>query len=774
VPVGRMSGVVMIRPVRMSLLLGPEMSALRRAVHWTTSAWGGIYTPLFKATAGAGLLRTAEGLAIDVLHPVDDLGKANPLVQTPGYVWHGGGEWGPYEQPKEHMSARLLGPEWLLDRLPEGAQPFFARWDDDDPLADLFSVWLGTFGPGEYEQSVAAQVERRGVVVEIESGAAVDLPDGISPIMLTSREIEYSGLSSFHGFAVVDPTDPTHLRRLWNTRALGGDVFPWPLVHGERLENMALQWLEKRLSAGELSTWRRGDGTPLPPQASVMMPDDNVTMPTDLERLLAKTGVSSFLDPYDVHGGWNGVHPFGTEFERRFSTDVGSAEWWFSVPIPEFVPSLRRDPIAGSMIVIAHVEIYREHALGSTRWAVIPNVRPLADLLTGASMPSTVRRPVHGGRAMSVEVSAEECSVEILPSIDVVTKLFEGSTWECSQSDNGRFASRLEDILGGAESSTANQPAVREVLVSTVRSPTGKTVRQLRDSAKKNRGSWPGRLSWRQDPDVYAEQVVNLLLYRKLLRPHLSVRCPECAITTTMRPEDLGTSMTCDMCSAEFPLGFALAHGRSNASWHYRLHQDIGEDRLLEALAVIATASALGSPGLFESANLHQFGVQLKTPRQPRQPPGHECELDVLMVVHDRGQPEVIVGEVKNQGSLEEQDLDNLLRVQSWFLGRGIDCYPLFAALRDELRADERDLLRSACERAPRVLGNQVLPLFPIVLLRPDLSTAPLEPDHPRSWRINVGAMTNLPVQSCVRNLGLQAVDWIPAPSGAQWQCRWT
>jgi hypothetical protein len=175
--------------------------------------------------------------------------------------------------------------------------------------------------------------------------------------------------------------------------------------------------------------------------------------------------------------------------------------------------------------------------------------------------------------------------------MDVVAGLFDGSPWQCSQSDNGRFAARLADILGGPGTGAASQPALREVLVSTVRSPTGKTLRQLWDTAKKSRGSWPKLLQWNQDPDAYARQVVNQLMYRKILRPHLSVRCPECALTMTMRPQDLGTSVSCEMCSAEFPLGFGLAQKGADASWHYRLHPDIGEDRLLEALAVIASAA---------------------------------------------------------------------------------------------------------------------------------------------------------------------------------------
>jgi hypothetical protein len=111
--------------------------------------------------------------------------------------------------------------------------------------------------------------------------------------------------------------------------------------------------------------------------------------------------------------------------------------------------------------------------------------------------------------------------------------------------------------------------------------------------------------------------------------------------------------------------------------------------------------------------------------------------------------------------------MNHLLRVRDWFLGRGFNCYPLFAPFRPELRTGERDLLRGACEHAPRSLGSQVVPLFPIVLLGPDLSTAPLEEDHPRSWGTATGAYENLSSQSRVRNLGLTSVEWIPTIPGA-------
>lgn len=769
---GRVSGHVIMRPIRVALLVRPGLAPFHRAVAWATSTWGGVHTLLFEPRNGEQLLRKAEGLGIDVLYPVDEDEASRGLADAPGYQWYGRGEWAPYAPPKEYLSARVLGPEWLLDRLPEDVEPFLPRWSDDDPLAEVLAMWLGIYGDDEYGQRLAAAVARRGHVVNVTPDEPISFPEAISPIELTAQQLRYTGLSDFHGFAVVDVTDATHLRLAWNVRALGGDLFPWPLSDAHRLEALARRWIDGRLHAGSLSTWRRGDGTPLPPQASVMLPE-GMSVPEDLARLLEEAGVAAFPHPYFVHPGWTGSHPFSTEFERSFSSDVAAGDWSISVPLPEFALALRRDPVAGSMTVAVQVELFHEQGLGMNRWGAIPNVRALASVLRAGALRTTFRRPVLGGRALGIEVSAEECQVDILPAIEVVAKLFDGSGWECSQSDSGRFAARLSDILGGPGTVVANQPAVREVLARTVRSPTGKTVPALRAIAREARGSWPKRLLRDQTPDEYAQEVVDLLLYRKLLRPYFAVRCPECAISMTMRPEDLASTVRCEMCSAEFPLGYAIGQARAKPGWQFRIAQDISADALLEATALLAAASAIGHSTLLANRSLHQFGVELKTPRAKGQPRGHECELDLFMVVHDGDDPEVIVGEVKNSASLEQVDLDNLLQVQRWFIGCGINCYPLFATLREALREEERNMLRSACEQAPRAIGSQVLPLFPIVLLRPDLSTAPMEPDHPRSWKAALGPYTNLSSQSCMRHLGLQLVEWAGPDRVPPWQCQW-
>jgi hypothetical protein len=658
-----------------------------------------------------------------------------------------------------------------LDRL-ERPQLSLAHWTEDDPLADLLTLWLGSYGNGPFERSLQTRFAERAAVTDIDASQAIQLAEGLTPIALTAQEITYAGDIAPRGFVVLDPTDPSDLLTFWNARAFGGTVFPWPLGHTDRIAELARNWTRQQTDAGIFSGWRGGVGHSLPPHASVLLRPADASIPAELGDLLASAGVTPHPDwPYVPHG-WTGPHPFRTDFRRSFEAAIEPTEWSARIALPDFTTSARRDPTGDAMTIAAQVDISGERGLGAGRWAIIPNVRGLSPLLGRAQVMSPVRRPTSGGRVYAIPVSSEDVTIEVLPAMAVVTKLFDDSPWECSQSDNGQFASRLADLLGGAGTDVANEPSVREVLASTVRSPVGKGIAELRSVARRNCGAWPAYLS--TNADRYAEVVVRRLSECKLLRPHLSLRCPACAIAMTVRPEDLASSMTCEMCSVQFPLGYALTVARPRQiSWRFRLPLGIGEDRILEATALLATASAVGFGALLAGASPHQFGVSLATPPGPHRPRRDFCEIDLLMILDDRGRSEIVVGEVKNHKPLDSDDVEHLLTVQKWFLGRGLHCYPLFATLQDAMRPEEVSILRGACEAAPMSLGSQVYPLMPIILVASDLSAPPLTSAHPRSWRSPGEPWGTFAIDTCKRNLGLVEVEWSGPPEAAPFSCRW-
>lgn len=771
---GSLSGWVMVRPVRLGLLVAADGDELARAVQCATSSWGGIYTPFLDPADRDGALRRADALSVDAIYAANDDPAVREITAMPGYQWVNRSPFGPYDEPNEYGPSRLLAANTLLGSIGHDHQLDYHRWTPSDPLALLFAVWFGTYGSSDLDRTIEAQFADRASEVEIDPEGHISPIEGITPVQFTAARISYTGESTFDGFVVLNPSDPVDLLRFWNARAYGGRVFPWPIGHSQRMSEAAVAWLEDMRADGTLNRWRRGDGSPLPPRVAVLLRPTDAAAPDELVDLLRGATVDPFVEHEIQLIGWSGAHPIQTRFSRTFSIETTPNDWYPRIPLPTLPLEIsQRAASTAEMLVAAQVSLSGESDPTATRWATLPNLRVLSELLGRTPLSAPMHRPVSEGRVTAVSTAATDCQLELVPAHDAVATLFRGSRWSVEQSDNGVFATRLGTILGGPDTSAPMEPATRELLAAVIRSPRGKTRNQLDDITRKHKGSWPGDFLLAQEPDVYARGVSLRLLRRKLLRPYLYVRCPECTIPAAMRPEELETEVTCPMCSARYPLGFALAHKGSQATWMYRTPPDIDEDRLLEAIALLATRAALRAWNHAGNAMCHIFGAKLTAtdPTVRRRPGDTSCEMDLLLFGDFRGQPQVIIGEVKHRCRVEEADLNNMRAVQEWFASQDIDCWPLFATLRPSLDASEVELLRVACETSPRARGSMIVPQFPIILLEAELSAPWMDDDSIAKW-CSTRSGGDLAVASCTRNLGLRQFNWSPTPT-QNWVCQW-
>jgi len=771
---GSLSGWVMVRPVRLGLLVAADGDELTRAAQCATSSWGGIYTPFLDPADGDSALRRADALSVDAIYAAADDPVIREITATPGYQWVNRSPFGPYDEPNEYGPSRLLAANTLLGSIGHDRQLVHHSWAPADPLALLFAVWFGTYGSSDFDRTIEAQFADRASEVEIDPEGHISPIEGITPVQVTAAHISYTGESTFDGFVVLDPSDPNDLLRFWNARAYGGRVFPWPIGHSQRMTEAATAWLGDMRADGALNRWRRGDGSPLPPHVAVLLRPIDAAAPDELLDLLRSATVDPFVEHEISLIGWTGAHPIQTRFSRPFSIETTPNDWHPRIPLPTLPLEIAQRSATAEMLVAAQISLSGESDPTATRWATLPNLRVLSELLGRTPLSAPMHRPVSEGRVTAISTTATDWQLELVPAHDAVAILFRGSRWSFEQSDNGVFATRLGTIFGGPDASAPMEPATREILAAVIRSPRGKTRNQLDDIARKHKGSWPGDFLFAaQEPDAYARGASLRLLRRKLLRPYLSVRCPECTIPAAMRPEELETELTCPMCSARYPLGFALAHTGSQATWKYRTPPDIDEDRLFEAIALLATRAAIHGWNHSGNATPHIFGAKLTAtdPAVRRRPGDTSCELDLLLFGDCRGQPQVIIGEVKHRRRVEEADLNNMRAVQEWFASQGIDCWPLFATLRSSLDASEVELLRVACETAPRARGSMIVPQFPIILLEPELSAPWMDDNSIAKW-CSTRSAGDLAVASCTRNLGLRQFNLSPT-STQNWVCQW-
>jgi hypothetical protein len=750
------SGTVYLRPVRLGFVAAkPSRDVLLEAVHLASGVWGGIYFPIFEAD-DPELLRRANALALDVLHPLDEVPKTTEVTDAPGFRWRGGAEWGPFGGSEDLTVREGLLP---IDRLVDsGAADGWRLCWTDDALGALYDVWFGASAPAA--EPPLASPPFSEVATDGDLFAS-------SPIAKTRHAIEYRGTDVALVVVVVNHKRDADLLRLWNLRAAGGLVHPWVIGYDQENALALRDWLNDSSLVAGFPRAKRGDGTDLGPVVHISAGIHQ----SDAEAAHNAVGQLGFraVRGTGVRGGWWGHHPLGTKTERAFNMEVPKDAWHLDVALPSL-------PLIGETshwpgTVAADIVVHRESESAAGRTLSLPAVRRLALSIEHFTRDvERLHRPTGEGRVVGVQATASAVTVALVPTVEVFERLLPEDA-AVGQSDDGRFATQFVDRLGGPNSAAASQPAVRQVLYDLSNADRSSPIAKLIRAALGARGAWPDFMS-RRSPAEYATSVVYGLADTGLVVPTVSVRCPSCATETDVRPDDLAAEMRCAVCRSELNLGLALALQGTHNPWRYRLAAHLPPGRIRSGLAAMAANAVLRSAHRAGSAPAmpHVFGmtVRLKT---------WSCEIDVAALILDGPLTLAVVGEVKGgREQIEATDIENLQRVQEMLRSAGVETFVLAGTTRNRLDAAEVAILRAACESAPdRLMRHHHGLVLPIVLCGAEMSMPWFDEDHPWRWGTPGGLpLGGLAERSCQRNLGLQEGDptWRPDDDG--WNLNWT
>ena len=483
-----MSGEISVRPARVGMVFQPSLETIRSAARLACSAWGGVYFPWIDPSDRARADRLCEVLSLDALVAVDSAPESQETARRPGFYWRGlsGDAFG---EPSEFFPQRLQGPGWLLDdRPPHLVLP---RWSVEDPLADLFTVWFGGYGGSDYERALSERFA--GIAPQQEIARQEALPDvfeWLAPIGLTGARIEYRGWPTSLGFVLIEPEKPEDLALFWNVRAQGDIAFPWPIGSEDRFLPAAREWFARAVGLDRVERAHSGSGADLGPDVVFWSTEDSPSVPESLrgfsqprlQRLESHEGMLPM--------GWTGGHPLGSGYSKAFSTALSDDGNDFSVALPRIGAAVDHRQDAEVGVVAAHLTVFNESGL-PTGWTVaMPRIRELAsatDAWVGSQ--EVFHRPTGDGRAIGVRADADEVAVTPVASLRLFAQMLSDAGWTVSQSDNGRFASRLIDLLGGVHTEAGNQPALRGVLDKAARTPNGCSMAQLVQTARANQGA---------------------------------------------------------------------------------------------------------------------------------------------------------------------------------------------------------------------------------------------------------------------------------------------
>lgn len=330
---GTVSGTVHLRPARAGLLMTTVTApAVVRACSLACSAWGGMYFPILHA-ADPELRRLTELLALDFWHPIDDDPATAELCETPGLRWQGRSPYGPFDPPRDHLCTRLLPPDQI--RLTDDRPRVLPVWDDEDPLANLYAVWLGWFADdveGDRQRSVYGNTAS---VMELpRAGNFPDLGAAVTPVLATGARLTYTGQDP-GAVVVLIGDDPSDLARLWEVRAMGGQPFPWPVAHADRFEAPARAWLSLPATAVAAHQFQSGDGSQRGQAVRVFGGDHPVAEVQRVSAVVESAGWRAFASEPYVGRGWTGHHPVQADNERSFTASVTREDWRVDLPMPQ-------------------------------------------------------------------------------------------------------------------------------------------------------------------------------------------------------------------------------------------------------------------------------------------------------------------------------------------------------------------------------------------------------------------------------------------------------
>lgn len=739
--------------------------AVRGAILSLSSVWGGQYMPIFDTgTPREQLKRLGSQFDIDSLYADDPEEALSELLRSPGWVWGGGAQWGPFREDDGNFRTGLLPVRAFVDASTDLVQP---TWDPDDPLDLVFAATWGLVSDRHLRLGSDSGDAGPRTEPHLEILSRPSTSRSIIGILAAGRK--YVGLehgAGLDGVYVIRPDHPADIVDFWNRRSSGSAIVGVP---SDGSEDLLSHLLQDSLPSVVLQSGRGADERVVFVQGL----QDASARVTEAIRLAAlRDGLSIRADSRGDAGAEFVFQGLRTPFTRSIRADFRVQAQSVDVPLPRL--PLGDEP--GALwrgAVAAEIELHRVEGQDPRLTGVLPPYRRHSALLQRvAAIEGFDRgRVTPGGVALGVDATKDHVQVPFSSNLDVMRLLFDDDVVVVAQSDVGKFQSRAAEKFSGPFSGVFNQPGVRAAILDAAGKETGVPLARLRQFVESHRGEWPDPLSpyaYRpRGEKEYSGRVVNSLLHSGLFIPTLKVHCSNCRVERQASADELRSTMRCEFCGQSFSL--ALSNSLTNADWNYRLAAHLRADQVQALLPALAATSLLAQFRHVEEPPLpHVLGLEVSIRER-------KVEVDVAAYLPEPDWT-LVLGEVKSANRIDSKDIENLEFLQQQLRDKGVRCLLLFATLKQKFGREEIADLRHLVERSTPTItarGTRVQNL-PLVLTGPDLSQPPGSETHPWRWEKGFAAgIFGTALVSCERNLGLKSHQFVRAVDGDHCECDW-
>lgn len=672
------------RPLRIGWAIkSDDFDAFRKAVRYSHALWGGRFNPILFVDHEEESGKLIDLFRVDVIIPVGDSDEVKEFPNKYPYLINP--FWGESVLNKggkhDHPFSRALDihntliylrdkPEWKRIK-DHGVR--CVVWSDEDPLADHFLTQFGGYpDKDEIGTDYLDLLKKASKFEEISIDSEGALPTTI---------LDYPGISYFSqygidrhygigrgwnspGFYVGDSTNLQDLVCHWNLRACDISLFFIDPQHLERYVDLIPAW--EKVIKDMVANYRHEIDRKLGVWTRLEDLDEARKPFPGMELIGCRIS--------DV-ATWNGRNVKAPMMYFGQASALGVMSGENSKPKVSF--TLPDKPFCGdswfhSQHLVASISFIGGLYGDDDHTLKAPYLPELNEFYARTMHFEYSKLRIEPGRiGLVVDAADYDSFLYALPVADLMERIFDMAGYEAKLSNAGLITKQLITRLGGLQGGRAFKiPGVRRLFKTYGPNATIRKKAALQMIGKPDPERPHVKFSDHRDIYIQArsfkdkitpDKVFGFLVEKGLFRVGADLKCPSCQLNSWIPLDSLKQRLTCDLCGHEHDVTRSLTDFNE---WHYRRSGVLGLEKNAQgAVPVCLTLQQLDTNlhgGLDDG--LYSPSLELS----PKEGNGDKkCETDFVWVI-PREYPRktvVIIAECKDQGPIDEGDIENLKRI---------------------------------------------------------------------------------------------------------------
>lgn len=564
-------------------------------------------------------------------------------------------------------------------------------WEDDDPLADVFLIYLGAYPEKDaigidYGQ-IVFELALPSPMFDIRLDQAAPLPfetirnPSIAFLSRHSLERHYSVKPGwdYPGFYVGDCGSLDDLVTFWNLRAADislqfidpNQTSRYALVRPECEKQLAEMLSRRDDHRRKIAVWAARDRLD---EALKLFPNGGV-IGCGIDAWLWKGNMCA---PMMILGEESSLGVFSDGAGRptvsfAFKDKPFCGDVWFHT-----------QHLVASLSFIGASPRGMQHTF---RLPYIPELNAFFGQSTVVRYDSFRSEPERMG--LVIDAADHDAHVAAMPTSELAERIFDMAGVIAEPSNAGLIARQLISRLGGVDGARAFKiPGVRRLIRTHGPNAYFTKSAALQLIGGKDPKNPDARFEDHEELYIEArtigtkltpDMVFSHLVERGIFRIGAALVCPSCRLTSWIALDQLRQRHVCELCGGEFDASRQLVEGE----FRYRRSGVLGLERNAQgAIPVSLTLQQLSvNVDAFHHDGMYLPSFEL-TPKAGTGLP--KCETDILVVLPRdlRRKTQIIIGECKDEGGrIDLNDVENMIRIADAFPRHRFEVFILFARL---------------------------------------------------------------------------------------------